>query len=88
MKFDLNDLVSLPDACKLFPRVPSIPTIYRWVNKGTKGVKLQTVNCGRNRFTTAQWVRDFIEAQNATTPAPPTERTPEMQGRLRAAGLI
>ncbi|KAA5546027.1 DUF1580 domain-containing protein [Roseiconus nitratireducens] len=58
-----EDLVSIPDAAKLFPSSarPHQATVWRWQNRGLRGVKLETVRIGQHRFTSRQAVTRFLE---------------------------
>lgn len=56
-------LITIKDARKLFPVRPSLSTVFRWLNKGTRGVKLESVRIGGRRYTTAEAIDRFIDAQ-------------------------
>jgi hypothetical protein len=42
----------------------SLATLWRWVNNGLKGVRLETVKIGGTRCTSVQAVQRFIRAHN------------------------
>ena len=44
------------------PKRPSLNTIWRWINRGLGGVKLDTVEIGSKTFTTKQAVARFVTA--------------------------
>ena len=66
-------LVSLSEACKLFPRTVARPTLERWLRKGSRGVKLESVLVGNRRMTSREALDRFIRKQLRTEPgkAPP-----------------
>lgn len=81
-----NDLgyLTLAEVAKLLPgrtkgeRV-SVDTLWRWCQRGLRGLKLKSVLVGGTRCTTLPWLQEFIEARNqsAQTGAhePPRVRT-------------
>lgn len=69
--------MSLGSAGKLFPRgrkgcTPTRACIWKWIDSGSGGVRLNAVRIGRSWFTTRAWVERFIAEQNA--PPAPTHR--------------
>jgi len=59
-------LVSLSEACRLFPRTVARPTLERWLRKGSKGVKLESVLvCGR-RMVSREAIDRFVRNQLRT----------------------
>jgi hypothetical protein len=68
MLFLEREALTLAAAAKLFPgRKPgkkvSIDTIWRWCMRGLRnGVRLKSVLIGGQRYTTKQWIKEFIEA--------------------------
>ena len=63
---DSQKLLPIPDAVELETgRRPSPPTAYRWVTRGSRGVRLMSQVLGGRRYTTRQAVRDFIDASTA-----------------------
>ena len=72
---------------------PSPATVWRWVNRGVGGgVRLRAVRVGKRLFSSEQWVAEFIDGQQPTSPTPtsPTSspRTENERQALRAAGLL
>ena len=70
---------------------PSPATVWRWTRRGVGGVTLRTVRVGKRLFSTEQWVAEFINGQQPTSPTPPSSsspRTDDDQAALRAAGLL
>lgn len=73
-----EQLVTLSQAAKLFPKPPHIATLHRWRMKGVRGVQLQTILIGGLRYTSKEAITRFIGAQNAgDTP----ELTPQQRQR-------
>jgi hypothetical protein len=59
-------LISFSDAARLYPtpsgKGVSGRTIYRHATEGVRGVVLTTVESGGRRYTTAQYVNEFLAA--------------------------
>ena len=55
----------LDDASGSLPGTPHRTTLWRWALRGLKRgqrfVRLRTVSVGARRFTTAEWIRQFVE---------------------------
>lgn len=80
---------------KMLGHRPSPATIWRWHTAGLKvgdrRVKLRALRIGARLYGTREDVAAFIDAQNPPEPvddANAGERTPEMERRLKAAGLL
>ena len=58
-------LVSLTDAAKHCPGRPNVTTVWRWRNRGVRGVKLETVLSGGRRFTSLEAIRRFQDRVTA-----------------------
>lgn len=43
---------------------PTLTTIYSWMKKGFRGVKLETTTLGISRFSSVEAVQRFIRATN------------------------
>jgi len=81
---DRDALITLAEATKLLPRkgagkTTSLDTMYRWCQKGLRGVRLQSKLVGGRRCTTRRWLDTFIEERSNSTVvnrvAAPTVRT-------------
>ncbi len=59
----------------------SIPTTWRWAQRGVRGVKIETFAIGGRRYTTTEAFQRFVEATTAAaqgvTPAARTNRQRE-----------
>lgn len=58
-------LLTLPQACREIPGRPSIRTLWRWVNQGIEGRRLESIRVGSRRFTSAEAIARFIESGSA-----------------------
>ena len=66
-------LLSITVAAREVPGRPHVSTIWRWVNRGIRGIKLETVMVGGRRFTSREALERFhqrITAASAGEPLP------------------
>lgn len=66
-------LLTLQQARSEFPggRDKGIATVFRWADKGVRGVRLETLRVGRTRYTSREAIDRFIQAQNqGSSPQP------------------
>lgn len=68
----LEDIITLGEACREIPPKGISPaTMARWVQRGVRGCRLETVVIGGRRLTSRQSLARFYAAQNASeSPAP------------------
>ncbi len=66
-------LISFAQATKILPGRPNITTVWRWRNRGVKGVKLETILSGGRRFTSIEAIRRFQSAVTAAADGVPTD---------------
>jgi len=70
-----EDLTTLAIATGLVPgrsgRGVAMATIWRWVLRGVRGVRLESILIGGTRYTSRQALARFIAATNAASAAPP-----------------
>lgn len=72
-----------------FPgRSPAPATLNRWRLRGVRGVKLETLLIGGQRFTSREAIQRFIEAQNQPQAAEPSMTAAERQARSAAARAV
>jgi hypothetical protein len=58
----LNEhLISTTQATREVPGRPHVSTVWRWINRGVRGVKLETVMVGGRRFTSREAIARFNE---------------------------
>lgn len=50
---------------------PHVSTIWRWINRGIRGVKLETVMVGGRRFTSREALERFHQRITATSAGEP-----------------
>jgi len=59
---------------------PHLSSVIRWGSRGSKGVHLQTKVVGGRRYTTTDWVLEFVENVNQVKNGDPTPMaTPKQQ---------
>ena len=77
-----EELLALSAAAKVTPGRPHVSTLWRWHQRGIKGIRLETAIVGGRRFTTRGAIEQFIAATTAAAngEAPPV-RTPRQRQR-------
>ena len=76
----MHEYLTLTEAAKLIPgRQPgkrmSVGTIWRWCRRGVRnGIRLKSVLIGQQRYTTREWLQEFIDS--LTQAAEPDSREP------------
>jgi hypothetical protein len=84
MMIDPNteNLLSLAEAAKSLPGRPNVTTVWRWRNRGVRGVKLETVCIGGRRFTSREALARFCAATTAAADGEPVRsETPRQRER-------
>jgi len=62
----VQDVVPINRAAALFPgNQPHLATIWRWAQRGVRGIKLETVAIGGRRYVSPEAVERFIAATTA-----------------------
>ena len=61
MQFDSEDLIPLAEAGQIIPGVRHPSTVWRWVNVGRYGVKLESLEVGGVTYTSRSAIQDFCE---------------------------
>jgi len=98
MGIDLTheDVIPLREAPDLLPRLRRgrkvhVSTLYRWVSRGTNGVRLEAVKVGRTLVTSRQALQRFADRLTAKAQAtPPDDAAPasdETERELDRLGL-
>jgi hypothetical protein len=91
IKIEDEQLLSLRQAIVRIPGRPHLSTLFRWMNRGVRGVCLETVVVGGRRFTSAEAIQRFIRATNPSAMGQPfPRRTAEHEAarrRLDAEGM-
>ncbi|HEX4145892.1 MAG TPA: DUF1580 domain-containing protein [Pirellulales bacterium] len=65
-------LISLADVPGHLPerrggKRPSISCIYRWAQRGIRGIRLETLQCGGTKVTSAEALQRFFERLSAVS---------------------
>lgn len=71
--WELEDLITLEEASRCLPDSPHTSTLYRWAERGRRGVRLRCVSVGHKRYTTRQWLKDFLVCLDAARRSDSTE---------------
>jgi len=68
-QIDLSEpLIPIKDIPGEFPNRPHIATVWRWVKRGVRGVKLETIVVGGRRYTNVAAIERFVEATTGVDP--------------------
>lgn len=80
-------LVRITRASEHFPSRPHLATLFRWVQKGVKGHRLEAVRVGAIWHTSIEAIARFLAALNGHAAPPPPRRAAEAAGEaLRRKG--
>jgi len=91
-----EQLLSINGATKSLHGRPHISTVWRWIQRGVRGVKLETVLIGGRRYTSNEALERFVSRTTAAAAGEPAPtRTPTQRQRailaaereLAAAGI-
>jgi hypothetical protein len=64
---------------------PHVATVHRWAGNGVRGVKLEVIRVGGQRFTSREAVARFLAALNSSAAVPvPPNRAAEIAGKKLA----
>jgi Protein of unknown function (DUF1580) len=74
-------LITLREAANLIPprrggRKTNVATLYRWVSVGCRGIRLEAVQAGGNRLTSAKAINRFFERLTKAAGLESTDNTP------------
>jgi len=74
---DYSALIPIDELPKKLPRRNGKQvhrsTIYRWIDRGIKGVVLRSELIGGLRYTRIEWLQEFVEARNRRQSTAPTK---------------
>lgn len=59
-----EELMTLAQAAKKLPHGPHVATLYRWMSRGVRGVRLRTCLIGGRRYTSQEALDEFHRATN------------------------
>jgi hypothetical protein len=65
MHFDDEDLIPLAEAGQIVPGKRDPSTIWRWINVGRFGIRLESLEVGGVTYTTRTAIQEFCEAVTA-----------------------
>lgn len=89
MAIDINteDIFPVGDVPKRLKSRPHVATAWRWVYRGCRGIKLETVCIGGRRMTSREALQRFIERTTAAADGEPipTRTTRERERAIAAA---
>ncbi len=88
-----EEFLPLTQAPQHIPGRPHVTTVWRWVNRGVRGHRLEAVAVGGRVFTTRQAIQRFLESLNRTRtePSPSPAEAPiqvRQQRRIAAAERV
>jgi len=61
MLFDSKDLITLAKAGQIIPGIRHPSTVWRWVNVGRYGVRLESLEVGGVTYTSRTAIQNFCE---------------------------
>jgi len=79
--YENEELLTVTQAAKQMPTRPAVRTVWRWMQEGCWGTKLESVLIGGRRLTSREAIRRFITATSESIEA----KKPEMSARRRQA---
>ncbi len=62
---EYEKLIAIRDIPGEVPNRPHISTVWRWIQRGCRGIKLETVLVGGRRYASRESLTRFIEATTA-----------------------
>ena len=83
--FLAEQVLTIAEAVKVLPTRPSVHTLWRWSQKGLRGVRLETWLIGGRRVTSVEAVQRFISATSDAGERAVAETTALREAALRAA---
>ena len=95
-----EQLFSLTEAVRCLPLPrrrkgarPHVSTLYRWAQRGCRGVRLETIRCGGTLCTSVEALQRFFDRLSGvnhnvgTQAAPMTQAVERAQSQLDEAGI-
>jgi len=69
MSIDIHSdsLLTISQAAKSLPTRPNVSTVWRWIQRGVRGVTLDSVVIGGRRLTSKEALQSFVERSTAAT---------------------
>jgi len=81
-----EQLISMQEARTRLPGHPDLSTLFRWRQKGVRGVRLDTIVCGGRRFTSVEALERFVSASTvAASTGDQAHNLPDRSRQIAAA---
>lgn len=68
----IESLIAIGDVPKRLPNRPHKSTIHRWVQRGSRGIRLETVLIGGRRYTSEEALNRFFADSTAAADGQPS----------------
>ena len=87
-----EELLTLAEASHVIPTRPDVRTIWRWLERGCRGVRLDSIRIGGRRYTSREAIERFLGTLNDERQEDPpatrrTRRIRRAQAELAEHGL-
>ena len=81
-----EQVVSLTKATHEVPKKPHVSTLFRWAQKGVRGIRLETIQIGGTRCTSLEALQRFFDqlTQAAGSNAPSLGSGPQVHAQVEA----
>ena len=76
-------LISIAEACKRFPQHPNIQTLYRWLIKGVRGARLESMLIGNSRMTSEEAIERSKRRQLNNVATEPSKYVKPSSAKVR-----
>jgi len=95
INFEQELAITINQAAQIIPGRPNPATVWRWINTGVRGLRLEAVPCGGRWFTSKEAVERFLNAMasragqrvSKTESAARKARIKRAEQKLAAAGI-
>ena len=94
IKINYEGLLSIPAAARSLPKRPNgkhlhPSTLWRWIRRGIRGVRLETVKLGGLTYTSKEALQRFTEGlSGAASQSLVCDAAPEAESVLTEAGIL
>jgi hypothetical protein len=80
-----TDLIPVSKAGQFIPSRPSRATVWRWVLKGIRGHRIETVFVGSRRYVTREAIAAWLAAINSQDQPPPRVSSDQRERQAKNA---
>lgn len=95
INFEQEQAITINQAAQIIPGRPNPATVWRWINTGVRGFRLEAVPCGGRWFTSKEAIDRFLAAMasragqdvTVTESAAKKARIKRAEQKLAAAGI-